>query len=474
VTGLPIGPHADQFVWASGVEDTFVPQTRPGHRALDEYELMGHYHHWREDLALARDLGVRALRWGVPWYRVEPQPGEFDWRWLDAVLEHMIGDLGITPIVDLMHYGCPFWLRREFANPDYPAAVARYAAAFARRYARLVRWYTPLNEPLVNALMCGKRGLWPPYLRGDRGYVRVMLQLAHGIVATVEAIREVDPLAIMVHVEAAGLSLAIRDDLRELAVEDQRRGYLCFDLITGKITPDHRLFAWLVRSGATPSELADLVSRAIDLDVVGLNFYPQWSTTQLYVDTKGRLAYRATQTDGTGFLTLVEDFFRRYQAPVMITETSAFGEDVLRSRWLEASLGSVKQLREKGVPVIGYTWFPMFTMIDWRYRYGKGPVEQYRIELGLYRLNDDPSGPRWLSTPLAEQWKTFVADPHAAVGRLAGEGYLRKLAARAAGRSPDEAVADTPLRGVHRRESSTAEGGYAIHYTFDRGEEPHG
>ena len=52
---------------------------------------------------------------------------------------------------------------------DYPRAVATYAAAFARRYARLVRWYTPLNEPLVNAQMCGKRGIWPPYLRGDNG-----------------------------------------------------------------------------------------------------------------------------------------------------------------------------------------------------------------------------------------------------------------------------------------------------------------
>lgn len=63
------------FIWAGGIEDTFVPQTRLGHRALDEYELMGHYDHWREDLALLREVGVRAVRWGVPWYRVEPMQG---------------------------------------------------------------------------------------------------------------------------------------------------------------------------------------------------------------------------------------------------------------------------------------------------------------------------------------------------------------------------------------------------------------
>jgi beta-glucosidase len=465
---LSIGPLPEQFVWASGVEDTFVPQTRRGHRALDEYELMGHYQHWREDLALAADLGATAIRWGVPWYRVEPHPGEFDWRWVDQVLEYLVNDLGITPVVDLMHYGCPFWLRHEFASPDYPAAVARYSAAFARRYAHMVRWYTPLNEPVVNALMCGKRGLWPPYLRGDRGYIRVMTQLARGIVATVAAIREVDPLAVMVHVEAAGLSLTDREDLRTLAIEDQHRGYLCYDLITGRVTADHPLFGWLLRSGATPGELAELADRAIKLDVIGLNFYPQWSTTQLYVDQKGRLAYKASQQDGSGFLKLVEDYYRRYRAPVMITETSAFGEDILRARWLGASLAAVRQMRERGVPVIGYTWFPMFTMIDWKYRFGKAPAERYRIELGMYRLSDAPDAPRWLTTPLVEEWKRYVADPSEAVGTLATAGPLRELAAMAAGENVVEAhLEGTSLEGVRRRRAATSDDRYVIYYTFD-------
>jgi beta-glucosidase len=81
----------EDFLWATGIEDTFVPQTRPGHRALDEYQLMGHYEHWRQDLALVRDLGLKMVRWGVPWYRLEPfQPGEFDWRWTDQVIPYMV------------------------------------------------------------------------------------------------------------------------------------------------------------------------------------------------------------------------------------------------------------------------------------------------------------------------------------------------------------------------------------------------
>jgi beta-glucosidase len=407
------------FLWATGVENTFIPQTKPGHRALDEYELMGHYDHWREDLAVARDLGFKAMRWGLPWYRVEPERGKYDWSWTDEVLPYLVEELGIRPIVDLMHYGCPFWLRREFASDEYTDAVSEYAAAVSSRYSGLVTWYTPLNEPLVNALMCGKRGLWPPYLRGDRGYVRIMLQLAKGIQNTVRAIKENSPGAIMVDVEATGLSRAARQDLEVLAVEEQRRGYLCYDLLTGKVTPDHPLFSWLVRNGASPDNLATFVASPRSIDIIGMNFYPQWSRKQLYVDKKGMLASRSVVEDGDGFAGLIRDYHQRYQVPIIVTETSAYGSDETRAEWLDASLAAVKQLRSEGVPVLGYTWFPLFTMIDWRYRYGRGPVEQYSIELGLYRLNWGSDNGRWRSTSLVERFRNYINNPVEAVGALA-------------------------------------------------------
>jgi beta-glucosidase len=418
------GPEASQFLWATGIEDTFVPQTRPGHRALDEYQLIGHYEHWREDLDLARDLGVQALRWGVPWYRVEKLPGEFDWSWTDQVIPYMVEELKINPILDLMHYGCPFWLRREFASDEYPRAVASYARAFAERYKGLVRWYTPLNEPLVNALFCGKRGLWPPYLRGDAGYIRVLLQLVKGIQLTVEALKEVDPGSLMVHVEATGLSRAARADLEVLAVEEQRRGYLAYDLITGMVTHEHPLFTWLVRNGAGPDELKAIAREKKPLEVLGLNFYPQWSTQQVSVGRNGRLRYRPVEQDGAGFIHLIEDYQKRYDAPVLITETSARGSVPVREHWLETSVAAIRSLRERGVPVLGYTWFPMFTMVDWRYRFGKKPVQDYQLDLGLYKLrswDDDGKigGKRWKPTHLVDHLKSLMADPVKSVGELA-------------------------------------------------------
>ena len=157
-----------------------------------EYALTNHYLYWREDLDRAADLGIRAMRYGIPWYRVEPSPGHFDWEWLDRVIEYS-ATKNISLIADLMHYGTPLWLANQFLNTSYPARVADYAAQFAHRYRSVVSHYTPLNEPLITMDFCGQRGIWPPYLRGDDGMVKILRAVARGITLTVEALRGVNP-----------------------------------------------------------------------------------------------------------------------------------------------------------------------------------------------------------------------------------------------------------------------------------------
>jgi hypothetical protein len=100
----------------------------------------------------------------------------------------------------------------------------------------------------------------------------------------------------------------------------------------------------------------------------------------------------------------------------MITETSALGSDDIRLRWLKSSVASIKSLRAQGVPVIGYTWFPLFTMVDWRYRFAKEPVDHFYLELGLYTLNREASTPRWLETPLVREFQKYIRTPENAVG----------------------------------------------------------
>lgn len=78
------------FQWATGIENTFIPQFRYGLRPLEEYDLTQHYSLWRSDLDQVASLGISQLRWGIPWYRVQPAPDRWDWVWVDKVLDYMV------------------------------------------------------------------------------------------------------------------------------------------------------------------------------------------------------------------------------------------------------------------------------------------------------------------------------------------------------------------------------------------------
>ena len=229
------------------------------------------------------------------------------------------------------------------------------------------------------------------------------------------------------------MSRAARADLEVLAVEEQRRGFLAYDLLTGRVTHDHPLFTWLLRNGAGPNELRDLAKQQIPLDVLGLNFYPQWSTQQVSVGRNGRLRFRPVEQDGAGFATLIEAYQKRYDAPVIITETSARGSVEVREHWLETSVAAIRSLRERGVPVLGYTWFPMFTMIDWKYRFGRRPLKDYRLDLGLFGIDSwdgaVDAGNRWKATPLVDHFRRLVDDPAGSVGELAPAAQLEMVSA---------------------------------------------
>ncbi|WP_435018225.1 family 1 glycosylhydrolase [Tundrisphaera sp. TA3] len=412
------GPAASDFAWAVGIENTFVPQVRPGHRSLDEYELTGHYEHWREDLDRAAGLGIGTIRYGIPWYRVNPAPGVFDWSWTDPVLEHMAATRGLSPIIDLMHYGTPSWLAGHFADASYPGRVAEYAHAFASRYRSLVHRYTPLNEPGVTAAYCGRLGRWPPYLRGDAGYVRVLLALIRGITTTAQALRAADPGAVLVHVEDAGIEFAASPDLLELAAEAQARRWLPLDLACGRVGPAHPLHGWLVAHGATESGLRELASSVPDWDVLGVNFYP-WSNRRLARDRRGVVRMgRDPGRSGTALGPLLRMAHDRYGLPLMVTETSSAGDHRRRARWMDDTISAVRQCRAGGIPVLGYTWFPLFSMVDWKYRRSRKRAEDHLLHLGLWdlaprqgRLDRDP-------TPLVERFRRHVDDPAGSVGEV--------------------------------------------------------
>ena len=377
-------PYGLKF--AVGIEDTFVPQSSPGLRPLDEYDLTGHYGKWREDLDLAASSGASMVRYGIPWYRVNPGPDQWDWSWTDRVIDYLLS-LQLIPIIDLMHYGCPLWLEREFANPDYPRRVAEYAARFAERYGETVRFYTPMNEPLLNAMYCGEDGRWPPALTGDEGFVVLTRQLARGIVQTQRAVTETADDPIFVHVEAT-FRYSDNPEVAQRIEFLRQRAWLIYDLLFGRVDGDHALHKYLAQNGFSEGDLVFFQEHRTEPDVLGINYYPHMSTSEFLPDGKRRSVWSGTE----GIDELVRGFHARYGKPIFWTETSVPGTVEDRLRWLKDSLELVQRLRSVGLPLVGYTWWPLFSLLDWAYREGEGPPEDYLWHMGMYDLEPDGRG----------------------------------------------------------------------------------
>jgi beta-glucosidase/6-phospho-beta-glucosidase/beta-galactosidase len=399
--------------FAVGIEDTFVPQQAPGQRALDEYELTQHYQQWHADIGLAAEVGATMIRYGVPWHVVNPQSGSWEWEWLDRVVER-IAEVEIEPIVDLMHYGTPLWLEDQFLNPDYGYRVAEYAAQVAERYGDVLRIYTPLNEPLINAMYCGEWGIWPPHLRGHEGFVKLVRAIAQGIVKTQRAVADVSGgTATYVHVEAAFRYVGDTDNEVARLLLDRR--FLVEDLLIGRIGSGHPMAEYLLAHGISEDDLSWFRDNTAEPDVIGINYYPSLSTERFVAGEQHAgdpSDPRPRQDDGIkGLEDVIGAWASRYKRPIFLTETSLPGGIDGRLQWLEASVAALRRMRAEGNEVVGYTWWPLFDMIHWSYRESRGLPQDYLLRAGLYDLEPDSAGTlSRVATPAAARFRALATE----------------------------------------------------------------
>lgn len=123
----------NKFMFSTGIENSYPTILIEGKRIrVDELERTDHYKRWKEDFQLVKNMGLEFLRYGPSYYISHAAPGKYNWDFADATFAEL-KQLGITPIVDLCHFGVPDWIG-DFQNNDWPRYFAEYARAFASRF----------------------------------------------------------------------------------------------------------------------------------------------------------------------------------------------------------------------------------------------------------------------------------------------------------------------------------------------------
>ena len=397
-SGLPAGGLGD-FMFATGIECSY-PTIGKGRIRRDMLDECGHYAHWRKDLQLVKSLGLKVLRYGLPYHRTHLGVGKYDWSFADEAMQE-IKRLGITPILDLLHFGVPDWLG-NFQNPELPVHFAAYAAAVAKRYP-WVRFYTPVNEIYVCAKLSGKQGKWNEQLKSDRGFITALKHLVAANTLACHAIARQRPDAVIVQSESAEYVHDISaEKSAHVALENKLR-FLALDLLYAH-APDADVMCYLLDNGLTREEYAwNMRGEPPGYQVMGNDYYGR-NETMLLPDGSS-----ASCEDVLGWYQITKQYYDRYKKPVMHTETNHFNADTA-ANWLFKQWVNVLRMRECGVPVLGFTWYSLIDQIDW----DVGLAEQRGTvnACGLYDLKRKPRPVAKAYRQLLEEFGQIAILPH--------------------------------------------------------------
>lgn len=397
--GLPTGLPGN-FWFATGIECSY-PTIDNGRTRRDLLEECGHYTRWQEDLTLVRDLGLKVLRYGLPYHKTHIGRGTYDWSFADLALAEM-QRLGITPILDLMHFGVPDWIG-DFQNPELPILFAEYAEAVAIRYP-WVRCYTPVNEIYVTARISGMDGLWNEQLKTDRGFITAIKHCTAASILATHAIARHRPDCIIVQSESAEYTHEARAvPSFEVGLRNKLR-FLALDLLYARV-PDADVLLYAMDNGLSRKEYAWFMrGEPPGYQIMGNDYYGR---NERIVLPDGAIIIAE---DVLGWYEITKSYYERYGKPVMHTETNDFDADRAPA-WLWKQWMNVLRMRQDGVPVLGFTWYSLIDQVDWDIALAE---KRGRVNpCGLYDLDRKPRPVAAAYRALLEEYGQITIVPHA-------------------------------------------------------------
>ena len=330
-----------------------------------------------QDIERFASLGIQAIRYPVLWERTAPDGiDKADWSWADERLP-ALRDLGVNPIVGLIHHGSGP-RHTSLVDPAFPEQLAEYAGAVAARYP-WVEHYTPVNEICTTARFSGLAGVWYPHGGDEATFIRALLIQCRATVLSMRAIRAVNPNAKLVQTDDLSKTYGT-PEMQDIANYFNERRWLAWDLLCGMVDTGHKLWDYLLDSGATADELRWFRDNPCPPDVIGVNYYvtsERWldHRPERYPESHRHVyrgvahadieAPRALATPTPGIAPLLMETWERYGIPIAITEAhiDANREDQLR--WLVEIWNAALKARQQGADIRAVTVWALLGSFDW-------------------------------------------------------------------------------------------------------------
>jgi beta-glucosidase len=369
-----------------------------------------HYHRYKEDVRLIRDLGVKHYRFSIAWPLVFPEgtgaPNPKGLDFYNRLLDELLAN-GIEPYATLYHWDLPQPLQDRvggWRSSDTSKAFADYAGYVAERLTDRVKNVFTLNEAGRFVNFGYGWGIDAPGLKlppAELNQVRHHVVLGHGL--AVQAIRakgrkgtKVGPAE---NIAACVPAINTPENIRaaEIATRELNAGFLGV-ILEGKYTDGFLQYAGAAAPKFTAEELKIISSPN---DFVGLNIY----APQFYVVASDRAPGFHVLPFPASFPHMNSEWLRIgpetiYWVPrlaakiwnidtIYISENGTSSDDKLaadgkvydldRIMYLRNYLTQLQRATAEGVPVRGYFLWSLMDNFEW--------IFGFEQRFGLYRVD---------------------------------------------------------------------------------------
>lgn len=387
----------------------------PNHQAVD------FYHRYKEDIALFKEMGLKAFRTSINWTRIFPmgdeaEPNEEGLQFYDDLIDELLKN-DIEPVITLTHFEMPLHLAREyggFRNRQVIDFFVNFAEVVFNRYKDKVKYWMTFNE--INNMMdyTNPIFLWTNVgvqVQEGENPKEVMYSTAHNVLLAsaraVEVGKEINPdfeIGSMIsHVPIYPIDS--NPDNIMLAEESMRLRYFFPDVQARGYYPNYVLKEFEREGLNIPMEDGDDEILANGkVDYIGFSYYMS-NTVDINdkpeeddgVNIHGKLPYQVDNPflsasdwgwtiDPVGLRYVLNRLWDRYQLPLFIVE-NGFGavdtveadgsiHDPERIQYLQGHIEEmIKAVDYDGVELMGYTpWgiidLVSFTTGEMKKRYG--------------------------------------------------------------------------------------------------------
>ena len=383
------------------------------HAVVDGYLYPNHvgtdfYHHWKEDIALFGELGLKLFRMSISWSRIFPngddaEPNREGLEFYRSVFEELHAH-GIEPLVTISHYDDPAHLEDGLGGWDTPLAIElyeRYARTIMDEYDGLVKYWLTFNELNSTIMM----SMFAPQLPKE-SFAPGFIRLHHKLVASAKVVayaHEKHPNYVMGCMIAGMVIYPLTCDPADvLAAQQSMQEYFWYtgDVQAKGAYPHYAQRIWNKYGlDAAYFEKDAEVLAAGKVDMFTYSYYATSCMTthdDVEVAGTGNLSFGARNpylelsdwgwgSDPAGLRYSLNEIDARYGVPIMVVENGLGALDTLeedgsvhdpyRIDYLRQHVAAMDAALTDGVQLIGYTPWGIIDVVsastgEMRKRYG--------------------------------------------------------------------------------------------------------